>query len=153
MKHLHKLTKENTEGKGKTLLIRATGKFYTPPFIVERLAHTLVRSMYFNTLKEIRIIDPFCGDGRLLVALIEQACELMDCTRLKWSISAWEYEKAAIPIARANLEAAVKKHGLRAVLDIRNQDTFMSAAESFGTYNCVITNPPWEALKPDRREM
>jgi hypothetical protein len=38
-------------------------------------------------------------------------------------------------------------------VDARAHDTFLNSQDAFGTYDIALTNPPWEALKPDRREL
>ena len=48
---------------------KATGSHYTPPELAHFLAERIVAQVDFCPLSEIRILDPACGDGELLVAL------------------------------------------------------------------------------------
>lgn len=153
MKHLKAILPFN-EGQGKNLVVRATGRFYTHPLLVQHLVEALVRSVYFTPLKELRIIDPFCGDGRLLVAFIEQACSLEHCRRnIRWRISAWDCDEAAVRKTKNALRSIIEKLSLDADVDIRCWDSFVRSHRFYGEFDCVITNPPWETLKPDRREL
>ncbi|MXX41341.1 MAG: N-6 DNA methylase, partial [Gemmatimonadetes bacterium] len=48
---------------------KATGSHYTPPELAHFLAKRLVSEADFRQLPELRVLDPACGDGELLVAL------------------------------------------------------------------------------------
>jgi DNA-cytosine methyltransferase len=138
----------------KSLLVRATGRFYTHPTIAEHLVDALLKATYFTPLKEFRIVDPFCGDGRLLVSFLEKIKSFEHCRRnMHWIISAWDRDREAAATAQAALTKVIGDLSLKADLDIRCWDTFIESSKEHESFDCVITNPPWEALKPDRREL
>lgn len=49
---------------------KATGKFYTPAAIYENL--TDATAQLINLQESLRIIDPFAGDGRLVIDLVKK---------------------------------------------------------------------------------
>ncbi|MDB4698600.1 Alw26I/Eco31I/Esp3I family type II restriction adenine-specific DNA-methyltransferase [Candidatus Latescibacteria bacterium] len=132
---------------------RATGRFYTHSFIIEDLIESLFTNTNFIDLKEISIIDPFCGDGRLIAAFIDRLVTTKRMKDMRWHISLWDYDEQAVDTAKANIEQRISQYDLSADLVAKYQDTFTNSSSSNGTYDVVITNPPWEAIKPDKREM
>nr|HEV7952551.1 hypothetical protein [Candidatus Acidoferrales bacterium] len=60
--------KRNTANKAdssKNLLNRVTGRFYTHDLIARHLVDAVVR--VWNPRNDtVRVIEPFCGDGRLI---------------------------------------------------------------------------------------
>lgn len=139
---------------GKSMLQRATGRFYTHDFIIKDLTSALLsdKCLLKNARSELRIIDPFCGDGRLLIALIKQATSFSALRNIRWRVSAWDIEQEAVEAAKQSLEELASSLGLTIELDAVCKDTLLQSAEYYGHYDVVITNPPWEMLKPDQRE-
>ena len=71
MRHLEIATRSSlSTSSQKTLLARATGKFYTHRIISDHLVTALSQRL---PQRDISIVDPFCGDGRLIVALLTAA--------------------------------------------------------------------------------
>lgn len=54
---------------GKTLAERVTGKFYTPFQLADDLAIQVAKSLDSGATT-VTLCDPFCGDGRFVVALM-----------------------------------------------------------------------------------
>lgn len=70
-------TSETSSSRRKVM-----GVHYTPPLLAEFVADRLVRKVQHTSQDRIRILDPACGDGALLVALlrsIQHAGMLHDC--------------------------------------------------------------------------
>lgn len=137
---------------GKGLLARATGRFYTPPFIVRQLIETLTLATEFGRAGEARVVDPFCGDGRLLTAFLRRVCALGIARDVRWRVSCWDLDEVAVTAAAAAVRAVADELGLIVEIDARCRDTFLEAPHD-GAFDVVITNPPWESLKPDKREL
>lgn len=139
----------------KDLHQRNTGRFYTHQHIGTRLVNQTLTWFIAHALEEPRdvykIIDPFAGDGRLLVWFIE-ALHASGLT-CKLEVTAWDLSSSAIVQATENIESAIKRAGFEAELFCSCHDTFTKACEHFGNYSVCITNPPWENLKPDAREL
>lgn len=138
---------------GTTLLERATGKFYTPPLIADSLVNNMLELGSLEWAGEVRILDPFCGDGRLLVAFIRRVCELHVGRNIRWHVAFWDYDSTAVEKARCSIADAAQRYGIDVTLQPFCGDSFFIDQAHFNTYDCVITNPPWEAIKPDSREL
>ncbi len=152
MNHLDALRSSQSRAvNGKSLLARATGRFYTPREVGIRLAHNVARNLL--DASTLRIADPFCGDGRLLQWLIEALLDRGFPSGSRIELTGWDVDDAACRKARKALAAFVAYRGLNAVIQIEATDTFFASAQHAASFDCVITNPPWEALKPDRREL
>jgi hypothetical protein len=70
---------------GKSLLVRATGRFYTPLPVAWELARVMLAQADFSALHEVRLIDPFCGDGQMLTEFIELAHRLDTKDNIPWN--------------------------------------------------------------------
>lgn len=136
----------------KDLLTRITGRFYTPALIADHLVRAVAEQLQGCTATKIRLIDPFCGDGRLVVAFLEQVTK-MGLTNKAWQISLWDCDSTALDTAQRLVQERIFSLGLNAKLVVVDCDTFEEAQLHFGQYDVVITNPPWDVLKPDRREL
>jgi DNA (cytosine-5)-methyltransferase 1 len=58
-----------------------------------------------------------------------------------------------VETAEAAIQSAADAAGIDVTVDAQCRDSLLSASAYFSTFDCVITNPPWDNLKPDRREM
>ncbi len=134
----------------KNLLTRATGRFYTPTVIAEHLVDAILQA-WKPTTDTVRAVEPFCGDGRLIALLMEKAA--LAYPALKWDIEIWDCEEAPLNIARDTISRVAKRLKVKAQVTARVGDSFARAPEFFGQFDLCITNPPWEVLKPDRREL
>ena len=153
MKHTTILKSISQGASVKNALVRATGKFYTPPIIADNLVGDVVSSLRLASKRELRVVDPFCGDGRLIVALLRKLALKLKHKRIRWRIFFWDYDENAVILSQQSISKTVQELGLDASLDPRCQDSFLLPQEYYGEYDCVITNPPWESIKPDSREL
>lgn len=153
MDHVQIINRVTSELRDKNLFTRAMGKFYTPGLIAERLATHLLSQVDFTNLENFSLIDPFCGDGRLIVAFLNQANKHHSIKHIKWHIAFWDYDDDALVSAKNNIETLINSLGLEAIFDCLCRDSFLALNTEYGLYDCVLTNPPWKTLKPDSREM
>lgn len=152
MTHVEAIRYRGTLGE-KSLFERALGKFYTPELIAGRLATHLVDQIDYSQIESFSLVDPFCGDGRLIVAFLRQSMEREAGREVKWYISLWDYDPEAVREAQINLEGEIERLGIDAELDFALRDSFLVSEDNYGQYDCVVTNPPWDTLKPDSREL
>lgn len=102
------------------------GKFYTDFDIAGSMMRLLSKCYVCDTFSsELRVIDPFCGDGRLIISLLS---ELQDSGKLSSNhlfISIWD-------------------------IDANAADAFVEYYAVRGKYDICVTNPPWSLLKPQK---
>lgn len=139
---------------GQDFAQRIAGQFYTHEFVGRKLAESVwaVAKNDLAQLDRIRIVDPFSGDGRLVQWLLEEALDRNDM-RVKWEVELWDIDKNALSAAAQRLRELKEKY--KDTIDIvkRNVDTFQHSTHCLCSFDIVITNPPWEILKPDKREL
>jgi len=124
---------------------RATGSYYTSESVGKALVTRLLAGK-IALLERIKVVDPFAGDGRLIKWLL-QTWQSMGLPNIEWDIELWDCDNNALAKAQESLsEFAVK-------LSVRNSDSFKIGLKRMSDYDLVLTNPPWEILKPDRREL
>ena len=137
---------ESHEG---VLVRRASGAFYTPRPIADHLVSVLIR-LIATEESTIRVCDPFAGDGRLVAWLIETAHNAG--LHRKWDVSLWDVHSTGLVEAGIRLEA-LSALGIKLKTRTWIGDAFGRIADGGETFDLVITNPPWENLKPDRRDL
>lgn len=150
MQHIRFL--ESNGHLGASLAKSASGRFYTGELVGRRLAEDVVERYYSSKLRheEISILEPFAGDGRLVVWFISEWIS-RGYPRLAWNISLWDLDEHALAIAKNSVEAAIGAHG-SANVRTAVVDTFC-AISNVHDFDVLLTNPPWEVIKPDRREL
>lgn len=129
---------------------KITGKFYTHPTLCDAMAGSVI-SQSTSLLKKssLSIIDPFCGDGRLVISLLTQllACESFDLsTRI--DIAIWDIDEAAMKRASSAITELLKKHNAMYSIDSYVGDAFVAFINNDKEYDICVTNPPWCILKP-----
>lgn len=146
----------------ENLLTKTTGKFYTPKFIGERLADTVLTLVSrIENSEEISVIDPFCGDGRLIVWLLERAIIFPSLTEKLWRIEIWDCDEPAVKQAKQNIQQIANTIGIEIRINALVHDSFAYTISKFkhrlpfskSQFDITITNPPWEVIKPDRRDI
>lgn len=136
---------------GKSLSERFGGRFYTPTQLADELASQVISASETTSASRITATDPFCGDGRLVVALLSIAARNARLARLPWLIELRDKEAAAASAAVERVRHAARCLGMEVEANAVSGDTF--AGDISPRFDLVITNPPWELLKPDSREL
>ncbi len=133
---------------------KASGRYYTGESAGKCLAYRVAAAYKLShpKVRAIRTIDPFGGDGRLLQWLIEAWTEL-GYDGVNWNVSVWDRETLGFDTARMRLTNLAAETGVKIEQEYRTADTFEEAISHEGLFDIVLTNPPWELLKPDRREL
>lgn len=154
MNHVSILALKRNEGlslASKSLVSRATGSFFTHEEIGRFINSQLIPLLKAVKRKTISVIDPFAGDGRLVCWLIESAHHAG--IEVTWQVSLWDHNSAALAVAAQQLDALRSRTGVNIGQSIVCANSFDLAHRHQSQFDIVITNPPWEALKPDRREL
>lgn len=137
---------------GKSLAERLTGRFYTPDALAEQLADSIVQSARnLQSSRSLDVTDPFCGDGRLIQALLRSASSVGPLKERHWNIELRDRERAAATAAASRVSRTAAELGISADVTIKVGDTFDGPTSA--RFDIVVTNPPWELLKPDTREL
>lgn len=153
MRHLDIIPTEEFAGsvRGKDLLRRASGRFYTPRWMATDMASRFDLPELPN--HTIQVIDPFCGDGRLLEAFARKIASSPYLKKRMWSFELWDNDADTLPSTAISLRDAIVSLGLRGTVTHEIKDSFCGSREQYGSFDIVLTNPPWEAIKPDQREL
>ena len=126
------------------------GKFYTDFNVAASMIKEMVSNFSADTFSdEIKIIDPFCGDGRLIIELLQ---ELLNQEKLprRIFISSWDIDGIAVEKASEAINAFKEKNGLLIIVDAKKTDAFVEYKTAEREYDICVTNPPWSLLKPQK---
>lgn len=127
------------------------GKFYTDYDIAKNMMQVLCQRCVFHSFSsEIRIIDPFCGDGRLVLALLAELVKKDEFLSKGLFISIWDIDDKAVQAAKQALVSFCESNGLKCQIDSRKADAFVEYESVRGSYDICVTNPPWSLLKPQK---
>lgn len=137
----------------KDLLVRVTGRFYTHKIIGEHLINAVLDAAGVKDNSSIKIVEPFCGDGRLICWLLEAASKRRLNQDRLWDISLWDCDSNMLSLAREKVLQTANEFNEHVEINIICGDSFQIARDYFGKFQICVTNPPWEILKPDRREL
>lgn len=152
MLSVHRLARQSGVNlHDKNLLRRLAGRFYTPKAIADVLIAQAMRSLRPLNARTLKVIDPFCGDGRLIVAFLHRAAA--EGFRGAIQLDLWDCDAEAVARAREAVSSTGRTLGLKIRVASHVWDTFEEAPGWFGGFDLVVTNPPWETLKPDKREL
>ncbi|MCY7899540.1 Alw26I/Eco31I/Esp3I family type II restriction adenine-specific DNA-methyltransferase [Bacillus inaquosorum] len=147
------ITEKSIRNKKLDWLQKSKGQFYTHNFIGEKLVISIVDNIRFDEgKKEISIIDPFCGDGRLICSLLKRFHMVNKYKSAILKISYWDIDSDAVKLAGLNIQNEANKLGLNVLLEGKVCDTFLHAENYTNYYDICVTNPPWLILKPDKKE-
>ena len=125
---------------------KATGSHYTPPELARFLAERIVGQVDFCRPSEIRILDPACGDGELLVALASSLSHDI----LKNSVfTGIELDGSSVEKAEERLGAFRSKSNRLKRMDFLEQ--YVGSEAQMGLFangpptpvDIVIANPPY----------
>lgn len=142
-----------TRGAAKDLAARRNGRFYTHELIGRHLADAVSSSFRIGGKPAISLIDPFCGDGRLVRWLLEALAMKPNAKKVRWHIDLWDSDPTAVRKAERDVADTGARLGLKVAVNTFRGDSFQHAQGHLGTFSICVTNPPWEMLKPDRREL
>lgn len=146
-----------TEYNNKKLDQRVLGKFYTPSVIGQNLSQQICEMLATaKQEQEIIICDPFAGNGALVRELLGEMKKQDLLLKYKnVRVLLLELDREALDSLEQLKNEVVALYGENVTVEFHQGDSFTSeVAKSFySRINVLITNPPWELLKPDSREM
>ena len=135
------LTKKEDE---KTL-----GKFYTNPGVTNLLISAVFEVLMINK-DSISIIDPFCGDGRLIDIFLRIFHQKSVNAKCKLQIYIWDIDETAVQISKNKILNTITELNLNATIHSKVGDAFLLFKNFIEYFDICITNPPWSILKPQK---
>lgn len=131
---------------------RLIGRYYTSEFIYNELVKTIVDA-FVASGSELHIIDPFCGDGRLIKHFLQELLKTNKAYHImRIYVSLWDIDAIAIETARRSVLALSDQFpGVLIFVDAVLGDAFLEVFRHSGKYDICITNPPWCILKPEKQ--
>lgn len=128
--------------------LKSSGATYTPVVLADFVADKIIHVVNFPKKGKIRILDPACGDGALLDALIKH---LPTALRMRVEVVGYDCNPLAIKVASERLLTDFpdlelhleQKDFLEHVLDLQCCDSLLSKGDMQKTFNIVIANPPY----------
>lgn len=132
---------------------KLTGRFYTNKFIYTEMTETILSSLVVAL--ELRVIDPFCGDGRLVIHFIEEFLKSEKASETKKIyVSLWDIDEDAVEQAKSGIMSIADKNtDISFLIDASVGDSLIYAASQAEKYDVCITNPPWCILKPAKEDI
>jgi Alw26I/Eco31I/Esp3I family type II restriction m6 adenine DNA methyltransferase len=125
-----------------------SGRHYTPEPMARHMLAALAARLTPPTDRPLTVCDPFAGDGRLVCWL---AAAVRDRhPRLPLEMELWDIDDGGLAAARS-LAAGLEATLAPVRFTFRRVDSFSHAVRRPAAFDVVITNPPWENLKPDTR--
>lgn len=130
---------------------KVLGKYYTDLHMARHMVNIICSNLNINSIPEcISIIDPFCGDGRLILMLLDKLRNNNLLSNKSVLISAWDIDEVALQKAKNTIIAFCNENKISAKMDFRITDAFVSYSQVSNKYDICITNPPWSLLKPQK---
>ncbi|WP_194819249.1 Eco57I restriction-modification methylase domain-containing protein [Nocardia sp. XZ_19_385] len=107
------------------------GRHYTPPVLARFLADRLLAHAPPGDV--LRVLDPACGDGELLLAVRREAAVRLPGVRLE--LTGYDLDGSAVALARSRAGNEIDWHS----------GDFLIAAGKLpaGAFDAIITNPPY----------
>lgn len=127
--------------------VKLLGQFYTHYAVIRNMVNSLVDRMSFP-YSNLSIIDPFCGDGRLIVELLNEIADKARST--KFEIVIWDVDETALRTAEQRIQETVEQLGLESTIYAEKTDSFAAYYDVQSSFDICITNPPWSILKPQK---
>jgi DNA (cytosine-5)-methyltransferase 1 len=153
MEHIQYIADKANNSSSTSLVKKLSGEYYTHKTIAVNAISILLDKIAQNDkiVKSFSVIDPFAGDGRLVCWLIEEWVN-RGYPSIEWNVNLWDLNGEGLSKAENSL-LSLKDSGVKLSYSIKCVDSFYLALDNVDSFDIVITNPPWELLKPDRREL
>ena len=126
-------------------LKKQNGIHYTPSILAGFLARqtaACIRPAKLQSCRDgvIRILDPACGDGELLAALIEAIGNVRSLKNVSLEVHGFDTDPDAVAQTKERISSLVTPRQISRV-DIRSQDFLTLNIQQ--PFDCIISNPPY----------
>jgi SAM-dependent methyltransferase len=127
---------------------KADGATYTPKSFADFVAAQIIAAAELPKQGFIRVLDPACGDGALLYALLDV---LPQHVQSRLEVVGFDTDEAAVCISSARLREAFpavsicveQRDFLEYVLNLEGSGDLFSEKVSADPFDLVISNPPY----------
>lgn len=125
------------------------GKFYTDYNVAQEMVERILATFKVDeNISSIKIIDPFCGDGRLVEILLKAISKKSNFSSLSYEITIWDIDTEAIKKAKEAILTCANKLNLNISVFDEITDAFVAYYDVAENFDICVTNPPWGLLKP-----
>lgn len=129
-------------------LQKSSGSTYTPLAFAEFVADQMIQVADLPKSGAIRVLDPACGDGALLSALVKR---LPYSARIRVELVGYDTDSDAINLATQRLQcdfpeldvSIEQRDFLEHVLNLQGAGDLFSAGTVQDSFDLVIANPPY----------
>lgn len=121
------------------------GEFYTPPFLTNKMVE-------FSYKFGEKVLDPCCGSGNFLIAIIKQILETKkskeDKIKAVKNLFGFDINPMSIFMAEINLLILLREKGFKIPLNLFNLNSLnpKNIIEK-NNFDLVIGNPPWYTFR------
>ncbi len=127
------------------------GKFYTDYSVADNMIDIVLENIEWEEYRKgIKVIDPFCGDGRLILSLLTSMKKRNLLNGITIYISIWDIDSNAVNYAKGIISTYCNDNGIIFELEARVSDAFVSYYPYIHSYDICVTNPPWSLIKPQK---
>ena len=127
---------------------KSSGSTYTPSAFADFVAEQILLAAELPERGKIRVLDPACGDGSLLDALLKQ---LPHDFRVRVQVVGYDTDDQAIQLASLRLKDSFpevnfsfeQRNFLEYVLDFQIGKNDLLTNEEYEYFHLVIANPPY----------
>ena len=144
--------------------VKYLGKVYTPKWIVDHM----LRSLFSESLEEVKVCDPACGEGDFLAPIVEEVCRRIEGAAAHEQaglratleyITGYDVDDAAVRNCRQRLTKIVEQMLGWSWDDsqwcVHHADALDAWRRDQGTFDWVVGNPPYvriQHLEVERRK-
>lgn len=125
---------------------KETGAHFTPVALAELIARKLLKEYKGDKSRRIKVLDPACGDGELLLAIYKIGMEM----QYELEIVGVDSDMDSLHIAKTRLKAVgcknfnlVNRDFLEVVSEFEDYDLFSQEKEEIIPADIIIANPPY----------
>lgn len=136
----------NIQAEKKISKQKETGAHFTPVALAELIARKLLKDYKGDKSSTIKVLDPACGDGELLLAVYKIGIEM----QYKLELIGVDSDMDSIHIAKTRLKAAgctnfnfINRDFLEVVSEVEDFDLFSQEKEEVIPADIIIANPPY----------
>ena len=125
----------------------------TPSQVFEPLIEDVIASFDLEGRDTIRIVDPFCGDGRLVEALAKRLDSIAsEKFNIRVEAALWDADAVILACADKAMAELSKSLAMPFTYVIEKCDAFFDKKAELGSYDICITNPPWASTKSLKKD-